>query len=61
MSPVQWQELGLKIGDELKFQVLHLDSDTAGVFFIRGGLTKSRYGALIVNILNDLISFLQAK
>ncbi|NWI89957.1 RPA43 polymerase, partial [Pitta sordida] len=41
MSLVQWQELGLKIGDELKFQVLHLDSDTAGVFFIRGGLTKS--------------------
>ncbi|XP_027540429.1 DNA-directed RNA polymerase I subunit RPA43, partial [Neopelma chrysocephalum] len=40
MSIVQWQELGLKIGDELKFQVLHLDSDTAGVFFIRGGLTK---------------------
>ncbi|NXO59657.1 RPA43 polymerase, partial [Aramus guarauna] len=41
MSLVQWQELGLKIGDELKFQVLHLDSDAAGVFFIRGGLTKS--------------------
>ncbi|NXU90457.1 RPA43 polymerase, partial [Xiphorhynchus elegans] len=41
MSVVQWQDLGLKIGDELKFQVLHLDSDTAGVFFIRGGLTKS--------------------
>ncbi|KAM4908284.1 DNA-directed RNA polymerase I subunit RPA43 [Sylvia borin] len=41
MSIAQWQELGLKIGDELKFQVLHLDSDTAGVFFIRGGLTKS--------------------
>ncbi|XP_071416117.1 DNA-directed RNA polymerase I subunit RPA43 isoform X2 [Pithys albifrons albifrons] len=41
MSIVQWQELGFKIGDELKFQVLHLDSDTAGVFFIRGGLTKS--------------------
>ncbi|NXY32430.1 RPA43 polymerase, partial [Pomatorhinus ruficollis] len=41
MSIVQWQELGLKIGDELKFQVLHLDSDTAGVFFIRGALTKS--------------------
>ncbi|NWS96783.1 RPA43 polymerase, partial [Mionectes macconnelli] len=40
MSVVQWQELGLKIGDELKFQVLHLDSDAAGVFFIRGGLTK---------------------
>ncbi|NWR48851.1 RPA43 polymerase, partial [Regulus satrapa] len=41
MSIAQWQELGLKIGDELKFQVLHLDSDTAGVFFIRGELTKS--------------------
>ncbi|NXS15703.1 RPA43 polymerase, partial [Mystacornis crossleyi] len=41
MSTVQWQELGLKIGDELKFQVLHLDSDAAGVFFIRGELTKS--------------------
>ncbi|NWT79041.1 RPA43 polymerase, partial [Lanius ludovicianus] len=41
MSIVQWQELGLKIGDELKFQVLHLDSDAAGVFFIRGELTKS--------------------
>ncbi|KFP94404.1 DNA-directed RNA polymerase I subunit RPA43, partial [Haliaeetus albicilla] len=40
MSIVQWQDLGLKIGDELKFQVLHLDSDAAGVFFIRGGLTK---------------------
>ncbi|KGL73027.1 DNA-directed RNA polymerase I subunit RPA43, partial [Tinamus guttatus] len=41
MSVVQWQELGLKIGDELKFEVLHLDSDAAGVFFIRGGLTKN--------------------
>lgn len=52
MSIVQWQELGLKIGDELKFQVLHLDSDAAGVFFIRGGLTKSRYGALTENIFS---------
>ncbi|NXY86482.1 RPA43 polymerase, partial [Alcedo cyanopectus] len=42
MSIVQWQALGLKIGDELKFKVLHLDSDAAGVFFIRGGLTESR-------------------
>ncbi|NWW42317.1 RPA43 polymerase, partial [Pedionomus torquatus] len=41
MSVAQWQELGLKIGDELKFQVLHLDSDAAGVFFIQGRLTKS--------------------
>nr|XP_009679133.1 PREDICTED: DNA-directed RNA polymerase I subunit RPA43 [Struthio camelus australis] len=41
MSVAQWQELGLKLGDELKFQVMHLDSDAAGVFFIRGGLTKT--------------------
>ncbi|NXL83804.1 RPA43 polymerase, partial [Alectura lathami] len=41
MSVAEWQDLGFKIGDELKFQVLHLDSDAAGVFFIRGGLTKS--------------------
>ncbi|NXO04094.1 RPA43 polymerase, partial [Rhinopomastus cyanomelas] len=41
MSAVQWKQLGLKIGDELKFRVLHLDSDAAGVFFIRGELTKS--------------------
>ncbi|KFO80218.1 DNA-directed RNA polymerase I subunit RPA43, partial [Cuculus canorus] len=41
MSIVQWHELRLKIGNEVKFEVLHLDSDAAGVFFIRGGLTKS--------------------
>jgi len=52
MSIAQWQELGLKIGDELKFQVLHLDSDAAGLFFIRGGLTKRRYCAVLENILN---------
>ncbi|NXK95705.1 RPA43 polymerase, partial [Formicarius rufipectus] len=56
MSAVQWQELGLKIGDELKFQVLHLDSDTAGVFFIRGGLTKSsmrpKQSETIADIMN---------
>ncbi|NWU96142.1 RPA43 polymerase, partial [Upupa epops] len=41
MSIEQWKKLGLKIGDELKFRVLHLDFDAAGVFFIRGKLTKS--------------------
>ncbi|XP_010711100.1 LOW QUALITY PROTEIN: DNA-directed RNA polymerase I subunit RPA43, partial [Meleagris gallopavo] len=41
MSAAEWQELGFKIGDELKFQVVHLDSDAAGVFFIRGQLTKT--------------------
>ncbi|XP_072185598.1 DNA-directed RNA polymerase I subunit RPA43 [Excalfactoria chinensis] len=41
MSAAEWQELGFKIGDELKFQAVHLDSDAAGVFFIRGQLTKT--------------------
>ncbi|XP_021244132.1 DNA-directed RNA polymerase I subunit RPA43 [Numida meleagris] len=41
MSVAEWQELGFKIGDELKFRVVHLDSDAAGVFFIRGQLTKT--------------------
>ncbi|XP_052551123.1 DNA-directed RNA polymerase I subunit RPA43 [Tympanuchus pallidicinctus] len=41
MSAAEWQQLGFKIGDELKFQVVHLDSDAAGVFFIRGQLTKT--------------------
>ncbi|CAM4518536.1 unnamed protein product, partial [Lepidochelys olivacea] len=40
MSAIQWQDLGLKIGDKLEFEVLHLDSDAAGVFFIRGRLNK---------------------
>ncbi|KFP01160.1 DNA-directed RNA polymerase I subunit RPA43, partial [Calypte anna] len=53
MSVVQWQELGLKIGDELKFQVLHLDSDAAGVFFIRGGLTKSSMKAKQSETITD--------
>lgn len=57
MSVAQWQDLGLKIGDELKFQVLHLDSDAAGVFFIRGGLTKSRYCALLKSIFNCFNGF----
>ncbi|XP_065608595.1 DNA-directed RNA polymerase I subunit RPA43 [Cyrtonyx montezumae] len=41
MSVAEWQELGFKVGDELKFRVVHLDSDAAGVFFIRGQLTKT--------------------
>ncbi|OXB62912.1 hypothetical protein ASZ78_008888 [Callipepla squamata] len=42
MSVAEWQELGFKVGDELKFRAVHLDSDAAGVFFIRGQLTKTR-------------------
>ncbi|XP_074842294.1 DNA-directed RNA polymerase I subunit RPA43 [Carettochelys insculpta] len=40
VSAIEWQNLGLKTGDELEFEVLHLDSDAAGVFFIRGRLSK---------------------
>ncbi|XP_067417773.1 DNA-directed RNA polymerase I subunit RPA43 [Emydura macquarii macquarii] len=40
MSAIQWQDLGLKIGDKLEFEVLYLDYDAAGVFFIRGRLNK---------------------
>uniref|UniRef100_A0A7M4G0U1 DNA-directed RNA polymerase subunit n=1 Tax=Crocodylus porosus TaxID=8502 RepID=A0A7M4G0U1_CROPO len=34
------QDLGLKIGDTLEFEVSRLDSDAAGMFFIWGRLTK---------------------
>uniref|UniRef100_A0A8C2TKZ8 DNA-directed RNA polymerase subunit n=1 Tax=Coturnix japonica TaxID=93934 RepID=A0A8C2TKZ8_COTJA len=50
MSAAEWKELGFKSGDELKFQVVHLDSDAAGVFFIRGKLTKTRYCAIGENV-----------
>uniref|UniRef100_A0A8C0GET1 DNA-directed RNA polymerase subunit n=1 Tax=Chelonoidis abingdonii TaxID=106734 RepID=A0A8C0GET1_CHEAB len=40
MSAIEWQDLELKIGDKLEFEVVHLDSDAAGVFFIRGRLNK---------------------
>ncbi|XP_027306709.3 DNA-directed RNA polymerase I subunit RPA43 [Anas platyrhynchos] len=53
MSAVEWQELGLKVGDELKFRVSHLDSDAAGVFFIRGGLTKTSMQPKISESITD--------
>jgi len=60
MSAAEWQELGFKIGDELKFRAVHLDSDAAGVFFIRGQLTKTRYCAtgenVFLNCLNGLVT-----
>ncbi|XP_019364099.1 PREDICTED: DNA-directed RNA polymerase I subunit RPA43 [Gavialis gangeticus] len=40
VSAEQQQYLGLKIGDALEFEVSRLDSDTAGMFFIWGRLTK---------------------
>ncbi|XP_074051544.1 DNA-directed RNA polymerase I subunit RPA43 [Macrotis lagotis] len=38
MPPEQWQGLGVRVGDQLEFEVARLDSDAAGVFCIRGTL-----------------------
>ncbi|KAJ1101142.1 hypothetical protein NDU88_006214 [Pleurodeles waltl] len=38
MLAEDWQNLGVKIGDELEFDVARLDSDAVGVFCIRGRL-----------------------
>ncbi|XP_005991342.1 DNA-directed RNA polymerase I subunit RPA43 [Latimeria chalumnae] len=35
-----WQGFGVKVGDELEFEVFHLDSDAAGVFCVRGKLDR---------------------
>uniref|UniRef100_A0A8C8VGD9 DNA-directed RNA polymerase subunit n=1 Tax=Pelusios castaneus TaxID=367368 RepID=A0A8C8VGD9_9SAUR len=53
MTTIQWQDLGLKIGDKLEFEVLHLDSDAAGVFFIRGRLNKDRYSSILEDFFSD--------
>lgn len=42
-TPEQWRDSGLKLGDNLKFEVFQLDADVAGVLLIRGRLEKSRY------------------
>ncbi|XP_012293042.1 DNA-directed RNA polymerase I subunit RPA43 [Aotus nancymaae] len=38
LSAEQWQTMQINMGDELEFEVFRLDSDTAGVFCIRGKL-----------------------
>nr|XP_003934777.2 DNA-directed RNA polymerase I subunit RPA43 [Saimiri boliviensis boliviensis] len=38
LSAEQWQTIEINMGDELEFEVFRLDSDTAGVFCIRGKL-----------------------
>ncbi|XP_002751566.1 DNA-directed RNA polymerase I subunit RPA43 [Callithrix jacchus] len=38
LSAEQWQTMEINMGDELEFEVFRLDSDTAGVFCIRGKL-----------------------
>ncbi|XP_065275759.1 DNA-directed RNA polymerase I subunit RPA43-like [Emys orbicularis] len=58
MSAIEWQDLGLKIGDKLELEVVHLDSDAAGVFFIRGRLNKdsmqSKYPESVTEDTNSI-------
>ncbi|XP_052594276.1 DNA-directed RNA polymerase I subunit RPA43 [Peromyscus californicus insignis] len=41
MSYEEWQTLEINVGDELEFDVFRLDSDSAGVFCIRGKLNAT--------------------
>ncbi|EGV97856.1 DNA-directed RNA polymerase I subunit RPA43 [Cricetulus griseus] len=41
MSYEEWQNLEINVGDELEFDVFRLDSDSAGVFCIRGKLNTT--------------------
>ncbi|XP_063777820.1 DNA-directed RNA polymerase I subunit RPA43 [Pseudophryne corroboree] len=40
MEVEAWQHIGVKIGDQIEFEVLRLDTDAVGVFCIRGRLDK---------------------
>lgn len=50
LTPEQWRDSGMTLGGSLKFEVVQLDADVAGVLLIRGRLEKSRY-------IYDMISF----
>lgn len=43
LTPEQWRDSGMTLGGNLKFEVVQLDADVAGVLLIRGRLEKSRY------------------
>uniref|UniRef100_A0AAY4DAQ5 DNA-directed RNA polymerase subunit n=1 Tax=Denticeps clupeoides TaxID=299321 RepID=A0AAY4DAQ5_9TELE len=40
LSVEAWRDSGLKVGDDLEFEVANLDADAAGVLLIRGRLTN---------------------
>ncbi|XP_075068310.1 DNA-directed RNA polymerase I subunit RPA43 [Mixophyes fleayi] len=40
MQAEVWQHIGVKIGDQMEFEVYRLDSDAVGVFCIRGRLDR---------------------
>ena len=54
MSYEEWQTLEINVGDELEFDVFRLDSDSAGVFCIRGKLNTTRlvYGSRSKYVFN---------
>ncbi|XP_026145047.1 DNA-directed RNA polymerase I subunit RPA43-like [Carassius auratus] len=47
LSPEQWRDCGLSVGQSLEFEVFQLDADNAGVLLIRGRLEKSRVQELV--------------
>ncbi|XP_055075646.1 DNA-directed RNA polymerase I subunit RPA43 [Misgurnus anguillicaudatus] len=42
LTPEQWRDSGLHVGESLEFEVFQLDADSAGVLLVRGRLEKSR-------------------
>ncbi|KAL0962046.1 hypothetical protein UPYG_G00335040 [Umbra pygmaea] len=42
-----WRDSGPKIGEQLEFEVCHLDADTVGVLLIRGRLGRTRVQELM--------------
>ncbi|KAK3532470.1 hypothetical protein QTP86_018440 [Hemibagrus guttatus] len=42
LTPEQWRDSGMTLGGNLRFEVVQLDADVAGVLLIRGRLEKSR-------------------
>ncbi|CAM4639600.1 unnamed protein product [Leuciscus chuanchicus] len=47
LSPEQWRDSGLSVGQSLEFEVFKLDAEAAGVLLIRGRLDKTRVQELV--------------
>lgn len=43
LTSEQWRDCGLRVGENVEFEVFKLDADAAGVLLIRGRLKNSRY------------------
>lgn len=58
MSYEEWQALEINVGDELEFDVFRLDSDSAGVFCIRGKLNTTslqRKGSVVSEDVEETV------